>query len=335
MHHDDEAIGRRRATPPARGVRYDSRHADASATTPTSFCLGSTACALMTSALGFAATDAQTQAIWEANALKWPQIGPPWRPSPGDIALYRRFAGDHLAGRTLILGATPELRDLLAEHGSAAERPVVVDQSSSMLTAMTSLLRTARRERESWRVTDWCSVDLPQASFDLVLADMIWWTLPVDRQGALRDRIAELLAPQGRFVSRFRWRDHGLHGTDPADVIDSHLARLGRSGGDEQALRDAMLSRLYDVTVDVAGKRMSRARTHAVLAARRDAEDDEARRAFLDITLTRLIGADWTSQTREEIMPALLERFDVVAETCADDYASAHYPVIALRKRNG
>lgn len=296
--------------------------------------LVSIASGFMTSTLGFDAPPAQAQAIWETNALKWPHIGPPWRPSPGDIALYRRFARDRLPGRTLILGATPELRDLLAEHGPAPQRPVIVDQSLPMLNAMTSLARTARRGHESWQVTDWCSADLPPASFDLVLADMIWWTLGVDRQSALRDRIAELLAPDGRFVSRFRCRDPKLPGTNPVDVIDEHLARLERNGADEQALRDAMLSRLYDITVDVPGKRMSRARTHAMIAARRDEERDDAKRAFLDTTLARLIGADWTSQTREEIIPVLLERFDLVAEARAEDYESAQYPVIALRRRS-
>jgi len=231
-----------------------------------------------------------------------------------------------------MLGATPELRDLLAEHTPALP-PLIVDQSLAMLEAMTALARKAKRANERCCVADWCGADLPAASFDVVLADMIWWTLPIDRQSALRDLIADLLTPDGRFVTRLRCRDPELLGTNPIDLIDSCLARLNRNHAEGQSLRDAMLSQLYDVTLDVAGRRMSRAQTHAIIAAQRDAERNEANRAFLDTTLARLIGADWTSQTREDILPTLLARFDLVMEACADDYGSGRYPVIALRKR--
>lgn len=282
--------------------------------------------------LGFDASEAEAQAVWAANATKWPAIGPPWRPSRGDLALYRRFAAASLPGRTLVLGATPELRDLLAEHASTMPPPVVADRSVPMLEAMTLLARTARAEHERWHVGDWCDEALGCAAFDLVLADLVWWTLPVARQDTLRDRVASLLVPGGLFVSRFRFRAPGRTADDPQSVMAHYLGRLGAGCSDEQALRDAMLSHLYDVTVEVAGRRMNREKTQALIASRRDAETDAARRRFLDVTLTRLIGANWTSQTRDEVLPGLLERFELVAEAWAGDYDAAMYPVIALRR---
>jgi SAM-dependent methyltransferase len=283
--------------------------------------------------LGFDASAEEANAIWAANAAKWPDIGPPWRPSPGDIALYRRLAAEKLPGRTLILGATPELRDLLAQQSSTMPHPVVVDRSLPMLDAMTRLATTAHPSRERWHVADWCTGTLDCADFDLVLADLVWWTLPVAEQTVLRDRIAALLAPDGRFVSRIRCRDPRRAADDPQAVITRYLEHLTAGRRDEQALRGAMLSYLYDITADVAGRRMNRERTYALIASRRDAETDETRRGFLDVTLTRLIGANWTSQTRDEILPVLFERFELVAEATAADYDAAAYPIIALRKR--
>lgn len=287
----------------------------------------------MNRTLGFDASAGEAQAVWAANAAKWPHIGPPWRPSPGDIGLYRRFAAAMLPGRTLVLGATPELRDMLARHASAMPHPVIVDRSLPMLNAMTALAQLAHPGRERWHVADWCDEAIGRAEFDLVLADMVWWTLPVTGQAALRDRVASLLVPGGLFVSRFRFRDPRRTGDDPQAVIAHYLGRLAAGQGDEQALRDAMLSHLYDVTVDVEGRRMNRERTRALIVSRRDTETDETRRRFLDVTLARLIGANWTSQTRDEVLPALLERFELADEAFAADYDAAAYPVIALRRR--
>lgn len=283
--------------------------------------------------LGFDASAAEIKTIWEANAAKWPNIGPPWRPSPGDVALYRRFAAEKLPGRTLVLGATPELRDLLAEQATAMPHPVVVDRSPAMLRAMTALAKTARPTHERWHIADWCDDAAIPGGYDLVLADMVWWTVSVPRQTALRDRVAALLAPDGLFVSRFRFRDPRRIADDPRTVIARYLERLAADDIDEQALRDAMLSHLYDITVDVAGQRMDRERTRAIIAQRHDAETNALNRRFLAATLTRLIGADWTSQTRDEVMPVLLERFSLAAEDRASDYDAGQYPVIALRKR--
>jgi SAM-dependent methyltransferase len=281
---------------------------------------------------GFDGSPADAEAIWATNAAKWPHIGPPWRPSMGDIAHYRRLAAPALPGRALVLGATPELRDLLAEHAGRMPRPVVVDRSLPMLQAMTSLMHRARAGQECWRLADWRSLELEPASFDLVLADMVWWTVSVADQAALRDRIARLLVPDGIFVSRFRFRDPALAGRNPGAVFDRYLAQLDAASDREQQVRDAMLSELYDVTVDAARRRMDRERARACIAARRDVATDARHRSFLEVTLTRLIGADWTSQTRDEILPGLLERFAPIAEAHASDYDAGRYPVIALRK---
>jgi hypothetical protein len=53
---------------------------------------------------------------------------------------------------------------------------------------------------------------------------------------------------------------------------------------------------------------------------------------FLRRCADLLVGPDWTSQSREELLEVVCARFDVVAEGRADDYDSSGYPVIALRR---
>src|SRR4051812_9117994 len=103
-----------------------------------------------TSSGGVEAPRGERTAIWEANARKWPSAGPPWRPSPGDVATYRRLlaAADLLAPRSVVLfGVTPELRDVFAD---AASRVTIVDSSAAMYAATSSLLREADVANEKW-----------------------------------------------------------------------------------------------------------------------------------------------------------------------------------------
>jgi len=46
----------------------------------------------------------------------------------------------------------------------------------------------------------------------------------------------------------------------------------------------------------------------------------------------RTLGADWTSQTREELLQLVGEKFSLVAESRATDYDSEWYPVLAFTK---
>lgn len=162
------------------------------------------------SLLGVQLSAAQARQVWAENARKWPDIGPPWRPSPGDMAIYRRFAGERLSGRVLILGATPELRDLASAYAGTAARPVVFDMSRTMLEAMSSLTRQPRKHVEEWVIGDWCTASLPLDAFDVIFADMVWWTFSVAVQAVLRDRIARLLQPGGCSCRAFAFETHGM-----------------------------------------------------------------------------------------------------------------------------
>src|SRR5436305_8539394 len=117
--------------------------------------------------LGFMGTREAALAIWEAAASRWSRV--PRRPTPGDVTIYRRLAGRRLAGSVLILGVTPELRDLVAEAGA---RPVIVDSSSAMYEATSRMLGRSDPAHETVIETDWCEADLPGGAVGSVLGAM-------------------------------------------------------------------------------------------------------------------------------------------------------------------
>jgi SAM-dependent methyltransferase len=271
---------------------------------------------------GFSATPAETVAIWESIARRWASRPSPWRPSRGDIALYRELAGRRLSGRVLILGTTAELRDLVAE---ACTAPVYADLSAAMRDVTTPMLRRADPAAETWIEGDWCEAPIPRGEFDLALGDMIWWVNSVQKQYPLRDAIHGFLKPDGLFVGRFRFTDPGRADEDPVSAV---LARLN---GDPRQAEGSIMSWLYDHTADHELRRLNPAAAGELAFRLADRPELAAHAEFLREVSSRRIGAAWTSQSREELLAIVRERFDVVAEARADDYESELYPILALR----
>lgn len=230
----------------------------------------------------------------------------------------------------LLLGVTPELRDLLAGFGCL---PVVVDMSSAMRAATGALLQRADPTRETWLESDWCEAGLPRGAFDLVLGDMIWWGLSVGKQHDVRETIHAALKPDGLFVGRTHFRDPATAGEDPLPVIARYVERIDGFPDEARRIEGEMLSWLYDHTANRQLRRIDRERTRAVLLASAATPELSGHEAFLRDASTRLLGADWTSQSREELLAVLRPRFEIAEEVRAEDYDSSLYPILGLRPR--
>jgi SAM-dependent methyltransferase len=280
---------------------------------------------------GFHASPEEMRAIWESNARTWALRSWPRRPSPDDVGIYRRLAGERLAGRTMLLGATPELRDLLAE-GSA---PVVVDSSAAMYAATTELLQRADPALETWVQADWRELPFEADSFDLILGDMIWWGLSLRRQHEVLAGIARVLAPDGLYIGRLRCTDRARTAQDATEAVRHFLARVEAAPEEAPHVQGLMLAWLYDHTQRTELHRLDRERTRALLLELADRPEFERHRDYLRESASLVIGADWTSQTREELLELFATRMELVAEERAEDYDSRLQPIVALRPRVG
>ena len=100
-------------------------------------------------------------------AKKWQKTLPPARPSRGELRVYNQIL-KNLSPRietALILGATPELRDLLSHHKIKVS---LVDFNINMMKAM-SLLKK-RKTKEEIYLADWRK-KFTDLKFDLVVGD--------------------------------------------------------------------------------------------------------------------------------------------------------------------
>ena len=107
---------------------------------------------------------------WWELAKKWRDIRHPVRPSKGDLKIYEGFLNKEKRRRKnlkiLVLGATPEMRDLAAKYGSEV---VVCDLSINMIIAMTELMRKENKN-EIWIKASWITVPLKHNYFDVILS---------------------------------------------------------------------------------------------------------------------------------------------------------------------
>lgn len=270
--------------------------------------------------------------IWSQYSTSWDQRLPPWRPSHGDISIYEECGGEKLGGNVLLLGATPELRDLVARYGG---KLFLSDFSPTMISSMKMFMEHADLASESHIVGDWCNTLFPERFFDLVLGDFVWWLLSVERQRRLRDKIYNALADDGRFITRVHYYDPNVLNQITAEqVIQAHI-RLLENGQSENLVMEKMFAQLVDVSTDAEFQRLDIPKIAPSFQYFLDSDSISTNsKAFLTKALARWIKrAEWTSQTKEQIVQCLEEKFILASKISAIDYQEAPlFPILTLRK---
>ncbi len=158
----------------------------------------------------------------ERLAQRWEDLGPPFRPSADELALFDLSLRSLPAGSpVLIIGDSPELRDLTAKY----HLPTVIaaDNLSNILAMRQLRRRTGGLPEKVW-VVDWRQMQTDKDKFAMVLIDfslnsLVEW----DDYGVVLGNIYKLLQPGGKVAARI-----GLFLPQPsrsaAAVIDDMLS---------------------------------------------------------------------------------------------------------------
>ncbi len=156
------------------------------------------------------ASEARPDVLLERIAQSWSAMGPPIRISAANRARYDgAIRGLDLppGAETLLLGSTPELRALAAEHGLTLTG---ADIDPTFWAAMT---RVGGRPDDRFIAGDW--LDLPDtARWDLILGDCALNMLPWPRMQRMLARLTRMLRPGAAAVFR-------LQAIDPAIDLET------------------------------------------------------------------------------------------------------------------
>ncbi|MFA7209203.1 MAG: class I SAM-dependent methyltransferase [Parcubacteria group bacterium] len=141
---------------------------------------------------------------WPKLAIKWKGITDPVRPSEDNLGVYDKLLRTSLKGikkpRILVLGSTPEMRDLAHRYDAEV---TIVDINIEMMLAMSELMEhKSDIEKEIWVKSGWDNVPLAGNYFDAILGDAVSSNMPWEKSKLWMAHMAELLKKGGVFIER-------------------------------------------------------------------------------------------------------------------------------------
>lgn len=129
----------------------------------------------------------------------------PMAPSAGKgiIFNYKKLLKKAIRGKTqfkaCVLGATPELRDMVLELGGNL---TTIDISLEMILKCTPLMKYKNSSKETIIKGDWLDNPLQAHYFDVVLGDGVSTNIHFNDQDRFFKEIKRMLKPQGFFILR-------------------------------------------------------------------------------------------------------------------------------------
>lgn len=143
--------------------------------------------------------------FWHTNlAKRWAIYDSPARPSKSECRIIENFVARHKKpAKILILGATPEYRDLA--HNQKAE-VTCVDIGLEMILAMRELMKNKKRtDQEVWFRANWLDMPVANNYYNFVLGDLVIHNIPLTLQPKFFAKIKQVLRPGGYFITRSWW----------------------------------------------------------------------------------------------------------------------------------
>lgn len=142
---------------------------------------------------------------WITVAERWQEIPCPMHPWPSEMKIYRQFSRKALNKiknpKILILGATPEMRDLA--HSFKSSEVTCVDIDINMILAMRELMKYKKEtEKEIWLKADWTTMPLAKKYYHLILGEAVLGNVQFNRWSKFLNHLTILLRPGGYFINR-------------------------------------------------------------------------------------------------------------------------------------
>ena len=159
--------------------------------------------------------------IWKNFIKNWKIYASPGKPSPDDISIVRKWLKKIKAKRVLLLGATPQLRDLLVELKCEA---YTMDMQMDMLLGMQNYMKR-KNPNEVIIKSDWLTSPLKDNYFDAILGDLILENIPYNQQPKLFSEIKRLLKKGAPWITKIFYPKDNLKDENPIDTIN-RIARM-------------------------------------------------------------------------------------------------------------
>ena len=270
---------------------------------------------------------------WENQIDFWYKLPPPVRPSVADIVSYRKCIeqGGRIE-RLLILGATPELRDLVVMLPPQRPKIYLADFSYRLPLAMVRFMVHGDPAQETWVKGSWLDLPFPEGFFDVILGDLVLQQFPPDLEPLFLEKMCAHLKAGGSFIGRFHFLDHKLQEeTIPAIVSNVLSADLP----DEAKF---ILLKLRILWQFADFERRDLRRELSVKRFDEFMQQGAHPKILHDVRESMRTDRDsfrsWSPPSEEELLNILGRSFSLKERRAASDYRFAHYyPLFRLVPR--
>lgn len=269
---------------------------------------------------------------WDNRISSWDQTPIPVRPSRDEIEIYREFLQKQQSkGRILILGSTPELRDLAARETNAVV--YLADFSYRAPFETLKFTKYVDPSKEKWIKDNWLELPFPPNFFDLIVGDLVLQQFPPALESTFLEKMRSFLRSNGAFIGRFHFLDKRVQQGNIGEIVQRTL----RSRVDEQQKFFQLKLRIVWLFADLERRIWRRQ-----LAAKKFNEfllDSTAQQPLLLRVRDSLADESdsfqsWSCPTEEKLITILSPFFLIEDKKTASDYEDAeYYPLFLLSPR--
>ena len=263
--------------------------------------------------------------------MLWNKYTFPFRPSKKDIKNY--FSGIDSNKKILLLGATPEIREIFSKNSS---KITVADFSIEMMEEMTKLGYKINKNKEEWIKIDWLNLDkfFEDNYFDFILGDLVLRNIETKYQSKFLNKISRLLNKEGIFITRIHCFNKKMINFKSENIIKNAFKKY--SVLKSKLIEDLITSRLFDKNTNLKNKKINKEKfTNDIYNYLNNKTTSKREKVVLENILKKWRGKrTWVQNTKEELEKMFLDSFYINKNINSGDYIdSEFYPVYKMKKR--
>jgi len=272
---------------------------------------------------------------WNGALLRWDRYTFPFRPSLKDIDNYSSILKCFKKKRNiLLLGSTPEIREILTKYDSSI---VIADSSLQMISGMLVFGPLINQSKENWIRSDWISLGnfLKNKYFDVILGDLFLRNIDLELQDECLKKISKLLKKGGYLVTRIHFLNEDFVKLSSNKIIKSAFKEYRYKRVKTELIEDLIASRLFDKNTDFENKLVNKKAFSNDIKRYKKSTKNKKEKLVLGNILEKWAGErTWIQRTSKEIDKLLLKYFIIRDLEIADDYQdSEFYPIYVLKNK--